>query len=389
MKNQGKSQRHRVALLVETSLGSGRDILRGIARYVRGHEPWILQLEPRGLEQDFPAWLNEWDGDGIILRAQTPEMWAMVRQTEKPAVDVLGVARGKEVPLVHVDDPAVGRLGAQHLLERGFSHFGFYGIVGENWSEARRVGFQEALQEQGCPTHLLETPRHGTQVDDGRQELRRLEKWLQDLPRPAGIMVCSDQRGLMLLEACRRVGAVVPDDIAAIGVDNDEALCEVCNPPLSSINAGHQEVGYQAAAMLDRLMAGEEPPLEPLLVKPTGLVTRFSSDVEAVGDRNILKAVQFIRDHAVEGIDVNDVVRVVPLSRSVLQRRFKEKLGRTIHGEILKTRLKRAQDLLIHTDLTLADIADRVGFRHQEYLGVVFNRHVGITPGGYRKRHRE
>jgi LacI family transcriptional regulator len=188
-----------------------------------------------------------------------------------------------------------------------------------------------------------------------------------------------------LLEACRRAGIDVPDEVAVVGVDNDETLCEVCNPPLSSVNAGHQVVGYKAAAMLAGLMAGGEPPGQPLFVQPQGVVSRRSSEVLATKDRQVAAALKIIRENTGPGLSASKVIEQIPVSRSVLQRRFRKEIGRSIHDEIINARLNRARQLLAETELPLAEVAVRTGFKHQEYLGAVFKAHIGKTPAQYRR----
>jgi LacI family transcriptional regulator len=380
------ARRPHIALLVETSLASGRDILRGIARYVREHEPWALYHEPRGLEASLPAWLRQWRGDGIIVRAQNDRIAQAVQATAIPAVDVLGVAPSSRLPLVHVEDHAIAALAAEHLLERGFHHFGFVGIKGENWSERRRDGFHESLHRVQLPASVYEIPRTAMARVPWEKQEDALAAWLRELPKPAGVMVASDQLGPQSLEACRRARIEVPYELAIVGVDNDETLCEVCNPPLSSVNAGHQLLGYQAAALLDRLLKGAPAPTEPLLVPPQGVVMRTSTDVLATADRQVAAALRFIREFACQGLTAADVVGRVPVSRSVLQRRFRKELGRSIQEEIIHARLQRARQLLAETDLPLVDVAERSGFKHQEYLGATFRARTGTTPAQYRRQ---
>lgn len=380
--------RPHVALLVETSLGSGRDILRGIARYVREHQPWALYHEPRGLEESVPRWLRAWKGDGIIARLQNARIAQEVLAAGIPTVDVLGLVPGAGLPLVHVDDEAIARLGAGHLLERGFRHFGWFGLQGENWSERRRAAFAEAVGRVGGQVQNHELPRAGLRGPTWERAEDDLAQWVAGLPKPVGVMVCSDQLGPQLLEACRRASVQVPDEMAVIGVDDDEPLCEVCNPPLSSVRPGHARVGYQAAALLDRLMAGEAAPARPMLLEPEGVTTRLSSDVLAIPDRPIAAALRLIREQACAGLGVEELARQVGLSRSVLQRRFRAALNRSVHGAIVRARLQRAQELLAGSDLTLADIAERTGFKHQEYLGAVFKTHLGKTPARFRREAR-
>jgi LacI family transcriptional regulator len=374
-----------VALLVETSLAPGRDILRGIARYVREHGPWALYHEPRSLTDKLPRWLRTWRGDGIIARVQTREIADAVKATGLPAVDVLGVERDARLPLVHVDDTLISRLAAEHLLERGFHYFGFFGIAGENWSERRRDFFRHAVSVPASRMHLFELPRRLMADTPWERQEDRIAQWLAGLPKPVGVMLGSDQLGPYLLEACRRAGVAVPDEVAVVGVDNDETLCDVCNPPLSSVQPGHQVVGYKAAELLARLMRGESAPARPVFVPPQGVATRPSSDVLATSDRQVAAALRLIREHVGPELTVARVLAQVPVSRSVLQRRFRKEIGRTIHDEIINVRLNRARQLLAETELPLAEVAERTGFKHQEYLGAVFKAHTGKTPAEYRR----
>lgn len=377
------SRRH-VALLVETSLASGRDILCGIARYVREHEPWALYHEPRSLEESVPRWLSSWKGDGIIARIQNPAIAAAVKATGLPIVDVLGVVPKERFPLVHVDDGAIAVAAADHLRERGFRHFAYFGIEKENWSESRRDAFARAVRTAGFDAAVYELPRAAADSWETIEE--DLAAWIRQLPKPVGVMVCSDQRGPLVLEACRRANSVVPDEVAVVGVDNDVPLCQVCNPPLSSVQPGHEQVGYEAAVLLERLMNHSPHPKSPILVEPQAVITRQSSDVLAIEDRPIATALRLIRESAGQGIRVESLARQVGLSRSVFQRRFRAALKRSVHQEILNARLKRAQELLTETDLALAEIAERTGFKHQEYLGAVFKSRLGSTPAQFRRR---
>jgi LacI family transcriptional regulator len=372
-----------IALVIETSLASGRDILCGIGRYVREHGPWSIYHEPRSLEESVPRWLSNWDGDGIIARVQNTRIAGAVVSTGIPAVDVLGVVRSPELPLAHVDNDAVARLAADHFLERGFRHFGYCGLEGINWSDERRDAFCRAVTEAGsqCVVYTLRAGR-GSWEDEQDQ----LAAWVRSLPRPCAVMACNDPRGQKILEACRRIGVRVPDEVAVVGVDNDVPICSISDPPLSSVVPDHERVGYEAAKLLDRFRAGEEEPGAAVYVPPAGLVTRQSSDVLALTDRDIAEAISLIREHACMGLGVDEVCRELALSRSTLQRRFRRLLGHTIHEEIVRVRLKRAQELLAETDMPIATIAQRCGFGRQEYLGMVFRARLGQTPASYRRR---
>ena len=377
----------RVALIIETALASGRAILTGIGRYLAAHGHWAVTLEAREIESS-PEWLTRWTGDGIIARVRNPSFVAGMAAAGVPVVDVLGDCRDPRFPLVHIENASVARLAFEHLFERGFRNLGFVGLRGINWSEHRRAPFACGASAEHCfysECLLPYTTPLGRSLDCEQEEL---EVWLQRLPRPAGIMVCNDQWGQVVLESCRHLEMVVPEEIAVIAVDNDAPLCAVCNPPLSSVEPRHEEVGYEAARLLDQLMQGGQSPADPTLVPGGDVVTRRSSDVQAVYDPDVAVALRFIYEYACDGLKVNDVVEYVATSRSTLQRRFAETVGRSIHEEILRIRLERARQLLTSTPLPIGQIARKVGFEHQEYMGSVFRKKLGLTPLQVRKGER-
>lgn len=373
--------RKRIALLVETSLGSGREILRGIARHAREAGDWQLFHAAGGLPEAFPGWMEGWEGEGIIARIQNEATRDRLESLGIPVVDVLGVCRNR-FPLVHVDDAAIARLVARHFRSRDFVHYAFYGIAGENWSERRAAAYRQACRG-AMSFSLLEMPRR---VAGRREEpFGRLQDWLRSLPKPVAMMVCSDQRGLELLEACLCEGLAVPEEVAVLGVDNDTALCEISAPPLSSVRGGHFQVGYEAARLLDAILRGETPPPEPILIGPNGLVERESSNQRAIADPQIAKGASFIREHLGETITNDTISRAAGLSRTLFQKRFREATGQSVREFILARRVERALLLLRSTDLPIAEVAEVCGFRHQEYLGQVLKSATGKTPGSVRR----
>jgi LacI family transcriptional regulator len=372
--------RPHVALLIETSLASGRDILRGIARYLREHNPWSLYHEAHGLADSIPSWLSHWTGDGIIARVQSPQMAEEIRAVGVPVVDVLGAIELGSFPLVHVNNRTIGRMAAEHLLDRGLNSFGYFGLPDERWSRERYDEFRHTVALRDGTVDRYALPRDALDTLSWQDVIEGVAEWVERLPKPAGIFVGSDQQGPLMLEACRRAAFVVPDEVAVVSVDNDDPLCEVCDPPLSSIDARHEAVGYLAAGLLDSMLRGTRTPKIPPLVEPEHVVARRSSDTFAVGDPALANALMLIRDRAHEGLSVDEIARHVGLSRSVLQRRFRTSFKRTVHDEILRAKIKLAKDLLIKSRLPLATVAVRSGFKHQEYLGSVLKKRLGKTP---------
>jgi LacI family transcriptional regulator len=373
--------RRKVALLIETSNAYARGLVQGVVHYVREHRPWSFQMMEQGRGDDPPPWLANWDGDGIIARIETPRIARAVVKTGLPAVDLSAARLVSTLPWVETDDAAIARLAAEHLLERGFKHFGYCGDSRFNWSVWREKEFAGHLQKAGHACRVFEGDSTLTDLD---AQNRQLSEWLRTLPKPVGIMACYDGRGQQVLDACRNVSLAVPDEVAVVGVDNDELLCELAAPPLTSVIPNTHRTGYEAAALLDQMMGGKKIAAKPHLIAPLGVAARQSTDVLAIDDREVAGAVRFIREHACEGINVADVMRVMTLSRRILEQRFQRLLGRTPHEEILHVRLNRVQRLLAETDLPLYLIAERTGFEHVEYLSVVFKRELGKTPRQFR-----
>jgi LacI family transcriptional regulator len=368
-------------LLIETSNAYARGLLQGIVHYIREHQPWSFHLIEQGRGDDPPAWLDRWRGDGIIARIENSRIAKAVVRAGIPAVDMSAARLVPEFPWVETDDEAISRLAAEHLLERGFKHFAYCGDPRFNWSVWREKYFAQRIGAAGYQVHCFGGERAGADLASQVEAIRR---WLDTLPKPIGVMACYDIRGLQVLDACRRAGWVVPGEVAVIGVDNDELLCDLASPPLSSVIPNAHRAGYEAAALLDRMMAGKTVPASARLIAPKGIVARQSTDVLAVDDRDIARAVHFIREEACTGINVSDILRVVPLSRRVLEQRFQRLLGRTPREEILQVRLNRVKQYLVETKLSLYEIAERTGFEHVEYLSVVFKRETGMTPSKYR-----
>jgi LacI family transcriptional regulator len=379
--------RPRVALLIETSLVYGRRILRGITRHIHSHGPWSVYLEQREDQAPLPAWLESWRGDGVICRMTNVRLAEALTRTRIPIVD-LNDYMDLGLPGVWSDHAAISRLAAEHLLDRGFRQFAFCGFSGQLWSTRRRDGFVNFFHPLGRPCSVYESRWSRRRSRTWEQERRKLLGWLKSLPKPVGIMACNDMRGQHVLDACRAAEIEVPEEIAVVGVDNDQLLCDLCDPPLSSVVPNVERIGYEAASLLDQLMNKKKTERQQWLIEPLGVSTRQSTDVLAVDDPNIAAALKMIRKSACQGVTVQEVVDRVAVSRSMLERGFHRHVGRTPQAEIRHVQINRVKELLAQTDLSLADVAERAGFHHPEYLSFAFKRETGETPGQFRRKAR-
>ncbi len=373
----------KVALLVETSNSYARELLHGVRSWVRENGPWSIRLTEQGRGAAVPEWLRHWNGDGVIARVESAQIARELRATGLPVIDVSAALPSLVFPRVATHAEEAAKLAATHLIERGLKSFAYCGYHGAHWSRRRAAAFVAATRETGgrCPTFA---PAPGP-VDE---EIDAIAAWLRTLRRPVGVLACLDSRGQQVLAACRSAGLAVPDEVAVIGVHNDELLCDLCDPPLSSVIPNAPQAGYQAAALLARAIRGRKLPVELHEIAPLGVAARLSTDVGAVGDEKIAEAVRYMRQQAAGGANVGDVLRAVPMARTALERRFRASLGTTPHAHLRKLRIERVKELLVSTSLPVGEIATATGFEHTEYLSAMFRRECGVSPRDFRARHR-
>jgi LacI family transcriptional regulator len=376
-----------VALLIETSREYGRALLRGVTRYHRDHGEWSVYFRPVGLNDPPPAWLERWQGDGILARINSRRMAASIRATGLPAVDLRGSLVGLGIPEIGVDNQGVAVMVLQHLLDRGLRRFAFFSDRrGRNrWSDQRCDLFRKAVASAGyrCETFMSRETNSSWE-----SEQSQISEWIQQLPKPVGIMACNDDRGQQLLDACVRIGAHVPDEVAVIGVDNDAFLCDLALPAMTSVDVNGERNGYEAAKLLDRMMRGGKAPKRPVYFPPRQIVVRQSTDTLALNDVEVAAVVRFIRDYGCTGIRIEDAFAQVPVSRSALTRRFKKLLNRTPMAELTRVRLERARQLLMESEMAIAQVATKCGFSEAKYLITVFHREFGVTPHAFRRNSR-
>ncbi len=376
-------RRPQVALLIESSNQHGRRILEGIVEYSEEHHPWSFCLCELSRGANPPPWMETWKGDGIIAGIENQRVAQAVATAGLPAVN-LDASCLSSTPLVSTSQQAVARLAFDHLAERGLTHFGFCGDSSHGWSKDRQEHFAALARQAGFPCDCFSP----APSPDLGKEFTAIARWLKKLRKPIGILSAYDTRAHHILDVCRNEGIVVPDEVALVGVDNEELLCRLASPPLTSITLNSKRMGYLAATLLDRMMAGEDVPPELHLVEPVGIVCRQSTDLLAIKDPLVARAVRFIRERACDGINVGDVLREIPMSRRVLETRFKKLIERSPHEEIVRTRLRRVKELLRESELPLYIIAEKTGFEHVEYLGVAFKREEGISPSAFRTQSR-
>jgi LacI family transcriptional regulator len=373
----------------------------GVARYAR-EAGWVLDhtyIRSGGM---VPV---AWRGDGMITLITRPKDYEALRLF--PPLPLVDLSRGwvtnampprlrrtgRDRPRVLYDNPMIGRLAAEHFLERGFRHLALFN-VGNYWMETDRLPtFREAIEAAGAQYHELpyyeHLSAHETYLTGNEKPAYRwLVEEIRRLPKPVGIFASADDVTIKLLRACGDAGASVPEEVAVLGCDNEPMICEHAPVPLSSVDPDLEQQGYVAAQLLDRLMNGEPPPKDPILIPPKGVVVRQSTNILAVPHVHVARALRFIWEHYQEPIQTPDIAAFAGMSLRGLERIFRQHLQRTMVAELIRCRIEHARELLATTDLKIYEVAHRCGFSDLAYFSNVFHQHAGIRPGHFRRQQR-
>jgi LacI family transcriptional regulator len=377
-----------VMLLIDTSRVYGLGIFRGVTKYARLHGPWTFHNSLSFFGKTM-AGLPRFDSlglDGLILFTEDRKILARALKSGLPLVmrGIKGPVPG--VPNIISDNQEAGARAADHLLSLGLNHLAFCGYFGVSWSKERELGFCREALSRGHTPGVYRQPR-ALEKRRWHQEKMLIMEWLRALPKPTGLLCTNDDRGQQVIEACRSVGLRIPEDCAVIGVDNDEILCEQSNPPLSSVARNFEEAGYHAAELLEQAMAGQDVSDRTVIIHPTDIMARQSTDILAINDPDVARAVRFIRQASHSPLTVENVLETVVVSRGHLDRRFLQILGHPIHHEITRARIERITRLLLETNRSVTQIACHLGFNGPDRISRYFQRHQGMSPTEYRHRH--
>ncbi len=380
----GQRKVPRVALLIETSREYGRSFLYGIARYARLHGPWRVFRSHGDLGISRPNW-TDWKVDGAIMRDV-----ARIENRLLPDTPIIFAQHNREdyapYPSVITNSRIIGRMGAEHFLDRGFEHFAYCGFDEYAWSRGRSRHFTDRIKEAGFRTHVF-TQSKQKSLRMWKNEQHALSRWLMSLPKPLALMCCNDDRALQAVEACKAADLVVPDEVAVLGVDNDVLVCELSDPPISSVALNTEEMGYEAAKLLDSLMHGNAMSGQIIDVIGTHIVTRQSTDILAVRDQDVRAAVHFMRENANQPLQVGDVVKETCVSRRVLEKKFRSTLRRSIFDEIRRIRIENIVHLLEETDMPISAIARSAGFDGIEHVARYCRKVLGMSLRDYRRQY--
>jgi LacI family transcriptional regulator len=362
-----------VAVIIESSNGYDKGLLKGIKQYAQENPRWSIYMSDSRSDL---SWLFNWKGNGVLARIETKELADSLAKLNLPTVSLTDTSYVPDLPFVVAENVLTVHMAAEFLLERGIQTFTTFCDAKQDHADELHDQFQTYLTDKG---HSCQTFFSSNAGNSEIEKKIRIARWLGDLPKPIGVFACSQTE--LLLEACQLAGYSISDEVTIVGFSQELILCELLDRQLSTVILNTAKSGYFAASLLDQMMAD----LELKNDKPEENTERPHAETMVRKDKIVSDALDFIHSNACCGITVMDILSEIPLSRRVLEHRFRKVLGKTPHEEIISARLKRVKQLLSETNLTLGAIADRVGFKHTEYLSVAFKREVGHSPSQYRK----
>ncbi|MBT1686957.1 AraC family transcriptional regulator [Dawidia soli] len=381
----------KIILLCDFGEEYGKSLLRGVTRYSKDHGPWAFCRMPAYFREHLGIdgilqWAREWGAHGIIGQFYHTEEILKFTRAGIPVLAQDFKERFTDIPNITGDYHAAGRMGAEYFLKKGFSHFAFYGFQHIVWSRERAEGFEERLQQAGHTVHYYEH-NEGAPADIWYYKPSVLIQWLRSLPTPIALMACDDNQGHHITEAARHAGIRIPEDMAVLGVDNDEMVCNLSDPPLSSIGLDTEKSGYDAARVMEQMIHAGTFSGPDIVVRPTQVISRQSTDIFASQDKYIVSALKYIHDNLDKNLNVEQVLKEVPLSRRSLEKRFIQITGYPVYEYIYNQRIERFTQKLLETDMTIFEIAIDLGLSDSKNIARQFKQIKGVTPMEYRKKY--
>ena len=381
----------KIILLSDFEEGYGKDLLRGIAQYSKDHGPWTFCRMPNAYSEKLGRkgilkWAQEWEANGIIGRFHDDDDVKLFTDANIPVIAQDFKERLHTVPNLTSSYIDTGARGADYFLKKGFTNFAFYGFKDIVWSRERAMGFEQQIGQAGYSVHHFE-PKDAKSQDLWYYKPSELTNWLKSIPKPLALMACDDNQGYHVTEAARHAGLRIPDEVSILGVDNDEMICELSDPPLSSIELDTRKGGYEAARLMDQMIHSKKAQQwNDIVVNSTQVVTRLSTDVFASKDAYIVTALKFIHQNLDKNLRVEQILREVPLSRRSLEKRFVQTTGYPVYEYIYKQRIEKFTKKLLETEMSIFEIAIDLGLSDSKNIARQFKQIKGVTPMEYRKK---
>ncbi|MDL2247201.1 DNA-binding transcriptional regulator [Bacteroides sp. OttesenSCG-928-J23] len=380
----------RLILLTDFTEGFAHYLLKGILAYSKDREPWVVCKMPPSYKQRFGIsgvleWAQKWKADAIIAQFDDFDRVELFKENGMVAIAQDFKSRFSTIPNITGAYYQTGKVAADYFLEKGFKNFAFYGYKDVVWSAERCEGFKEQITKKGFGQNFQDY-QHQELDDLWFYEIDSLCQWLVSLPKPVALMACDDNQGNRITEACKICNIRIPEEVAVLGVDNDELTCNLSDPSLSSVAMDIETAGSETAGLIEKMLHNPQNPYRDVVIQPKRIISRESTNIYATGDIYILNALRFIHQHIDSKLNVNDIVKVVPLSRRLLEMRFKEATGQSVYKYIFNLRMELLAQALIDTNDPITDIAVAVGLSDCRNLSRQFRSIKGCTPLEYRRR---
>lgn len=380
----------RILLLIDFTEEYGRALLRGITRYSKLYGPWSFCKMPSFVREKYGTkgilkFAKEWEAQGLIGQLYNDRE---IDEFIDSGICVIAEdfkERFEKIPNITSDYIRTEAMAAEYFLEKGYMHFAYYGFDEYVWSRERLEGYKLRLAKEKFQPHIFNY--------DSKNNYKLwyfkpspLSEWLKKLPKPIALLACDDNQAIHIVDACNLAGIKIPDEIAVLGVDNDETVCNMANPPISSIYLNTENAGFEVAALMERMILNEKSSYKDIIVDSPTIVTRQSTDIFATKDKYVLDALHFIREHVFERIYVEDIAKHVASSRRALEKKFLTVTGKTIYQEILFRKMEKAAQLLLYTTNPVSEISLDCGFDSQKNFSRIFQKFYSSTPLQYRKK---
>jgi LacI family transcriptional regulator len=382
----------KVILLIDFGEEYGMSLLKGITRYAQLHGPWVFCRMPsyyrelRGMDEII-KWAKEWKASGIVGQLYNDSSVEKLLNEGLAVVAMDFKERHTSIPNITSDYFKTGRIGAEYFLRKGFENFAFYGFKNIVWSRERSQGYEQRINQEGYEVHFFEQTRKFKSRELWYYKPSALSKWLKSLPKPIALMACDDNQAMHITEACRLASIRIPEEVAVLGVDNDEMLCNLSDPPMSSIGLETVKGGYEAARLLHTMIKSKNQEYYDIIVEPTQVITRNSTDIYATRDKEVGMALKYIHTNIERNLSVEDVLVQIPISRRALEKRFNKVTGYPVYEYIFNLRMEKFTEKLLDTDLSIFEIALDLGLNDSKNIARQFRQIKGCTPTEYRRKH--
>lgn len=378
----------KVLLLIDYSSEFSRRLLKGLIQYSKEHGPWIFYRLPSYYKtlygkEGIVEWAKEWQADAIIARWDH-EGTDLLKTLNIPVILQNYKDRSAYFSNLTGDYIGTGEMAAKFFIKRRYRNFAFYGNRGVVWSRERAEGFRKEIEKSGGNYYYFESENlSGEQWSSSHIQL---DQWLLSLPKPVGLFACDDSFALQVSEICKINNIRIPEEIALLGVDNDELMCNLSDPPISSIVLDVEKGGYEAVRLIDQLILKERTESFDIVIKPARFELRQSTEKYNISNPYISKIVNYIEDNFTSEINIDSLTNLVPLSRRNLEMKFKNEMNTSIYQFILDCRIGLFSHLLVTTDRPLFDLALESGFTDYKNISRVFKKFKGCTPVEYRQK---